>query len=184
MASLRHDRPRNRLIATVVLATAAVVMAVFGTRGTEAQIGHLLTLVAAWATSALIIVSGIAWIRASTRWQILMAAAAATALATGVAGALNGRPPVGLAVAGLVGFVLWQATGMEAHHREEWSIQQRLVADQRARVRSKEADIVVQEGSWERTRDATRQNDAATQYPATLREFRARRLREEGDPYT
>lgn len=184
LGKLRSDTPRNRTLVGGLLALASVTLGLLGSLGAEASIGHLLTLIITWAAALVTIAAGFIWMRASGHWEVWIAVAGFAAGGAGVAAVLWGRPPVGLAAFVLIGVSFWLAKEIEADHRVRWVAEQEAVAARQARVRAKSADVVVQEGAWEDSRERERWRDSDTEYPATLREFKSRRLREEGDPFS
>lgn len=168
----------NRLRVALLLGTGGMLSGAWATINTDPSVTGVLSMLLAWITGAVAVLSGWLWLTSyGDRWHLPVAATGVLLIGLSVATVVMLEPPKILLLVPFYALGTWLAVHIERNQITGWRVEQ---DENRARIFSAEDlrhDPLIGE------RDRTRMTDAKNQFPATLREVKARLRRNDGDPW-
>ena len=155
--------------------TAAVIWSLFATEASAA--GIILTTMT-WVGAGFGLIAGWSWLRSDAdEWQIWFLGIGTILAGAIVLGFASGIFPVVALMAPFYGTAIWITTAIERSRADQWRNAQR---NRESQVFS--SDDISTEPTLSK-REELRMEDSDAQYPATLRELKARLEKSDGDPW-
>lgn len=169
---------RNRLRVSVLLAIGGLAVGVWATIGATASVPSVLSTLLGWITGAVAILTGWLWLASyGDRWQLPFAVTGLLIVLGSFGTWMMLETPKILLLAPFYSLALWLAVRLEQNRIEQWRETQRQNRNRTFSPDELRDDPLVD------SREQTRQSDASTRYPATLRELKARLRKIDGDPW-
>lgn len=169
---------RNRLKVAALLLVGGLLVAGWAAIDTDPDVTGVLGTLVTWVTAAVAVFSAWSWLRSDgDRWHLPFALTGLLTVGGSLAALLVGETPRLIALLPFFGSALWLAVRIERARVTEW---RRSQTDNRERTFSA-ADL--RDDPLVDERERTRRTDATNQYPATLRELKARLRQSDGDPW-
>lgn len=170
---------RNRLRVAGLLSFGGLVLVWFASATTAPDVTGILSTLISWITGSVVFVTVWMWLFGyGDRWKFPLAITGALIVGGSVATAIMLEPPKTLLLVPFYLLARTLALRWEKNRVEAWEHAQRTRWEAAGPPLQMRDDPLVSE------RDKTRRADASTEYPATLRELKARLRKSEGDPWS